>query len=53
MYELKKSNIKFDQGEMGSKLINYRDALEDLARQNYHNGPIDPNSLLDGSVFEK
>ena len=32
MYELKKSNIKFDQDEMGSKLINEREAQEARAR---------------------
>jgi len=31
MYELKKSNIKFDQDEMGSKLIN------DLEKQEARN----------------
>ena len=33
MYELKKSNIKFDQDEMGSKLINDLEAQEARNRQ--------------------
>ena len=33
MYELKKSNIKFDQDEMGSKLINDLEAKDKYNRQ--------------------